>query len=145
MPDMSPFLTVSIMKIMLQARNVHSSSRPALTHPHSVLLSSYCLHALQMRRREQCPMLLTMGKKITKFKSLQVFGKKKNTNNTKHQNNPHCVFPFAGSVKIPGQQSWMKFLIPFLIYCIDTDRHAKRLKMLTYSYTFRTWVTFWSS
>jgi len=66
MPDMSLSFTASIMEIMLQAGNVRSSSLPALTHPHSVLLSLSCLHAFQVRgraTREDCSMLHTTEKK----------------------------------------------------------------------------------
>lgn len=112
MSDMSPFLTTSIMEIMLQAWNILSSSLPALTHP-ALLPSLPCMQGRGRAEMENCSMLLSMGKN----KLLHVFWKK------------HRVFSFVGSIKAVvlqayNWQSWIKFFTPILIYCIGKNRHA---------------------
>lgn len=66
MPGMSPFLTASIMEIMLQA-GMSVPLHSQLSHPYSLLLSFSYLHAFQVWGRatmEDCSMLLTMEKKL---------------------------------------------------------------------------------
>lgn len=142
MPDMSPFLTASIMKIMLQAGNVRSSSLPALTHPHSVLLSFSCLHAFQVRGRAtmaDCPMPLTKEKNYPEILTTCILKEMLCFLICRFSKNTVISGHTTGRVELNSSS-------PFWgIVWVKIDMHAKILKMLTYSYTLRTWVTFWSS
>lgn len=110
MPGMSPFLTASIMEIMLQAGNVRSSSLPALTPIFTIafFLLPTCIPSARKGNNGRLLSVAHHGKKI---KFSHILWKK------------HYVFSLVGSVRTEqfsghttGRAEWNSSSLSYLLY-----------------------------
>lgn len=125
------YVTASIMEIMLQAWA--TSTQPS--HPAWLSFLS-CMQVRGRATMENCSVLLSIEKKWTLAHIL------KETLSfliCRFYNSSVVLQAYPGTAELNSSP-------PFLpTVWVKLDMDIKMLKMLTYSYSFRTWVTFWSS
>lgn len=133
--DCKSQIRVSLLDNLHYGNNAPGLKHPHSPHKHCFLLSPAC--KWEDGQQWKTALCCSSGEKN---KVLHVFWKK------------FCFLIcrfYKGRVALQAYNwhKWIKFLTLFHTYCMgkNRDMHIKMLKMLTYSYSFRTWVTLWSS